>query len=321
MIGLLVFVDVNNLIRLISTISWVELLGATGVLLTGYLLLAIRLRYILFNRPGWWETFYATSIGYMLHITLFIPAILARTVTTGWVTSVSVPQASSGMLVERLMEQVMRLLAMVFVIILLTAQKTHPTISVSGSLIMLIILFGSLFWVLRHGEQVIEFTAGRLGHLKYFSEEQVRRAASGVLEGLEAISSVRRLLVSLLLSCLAWSSFFIFHYLVLDALPLNLPVPQMLLMAAAVLAVMPPSINVMLIIYQVVVTLLLVTFQLADTTTAIIYAVILHLIQMICWIILGRWALIQTKFNFKQLTQTIKQYTDTKRTASAEGEV
>jgi len=79
LIVLLVFVDINALIALLRAINWLELLGAAGVLLTGYLLLTVRLRYLLFNQPGWWETFYANSIGYMLHVTLFAPAMITRT--------------------------------------------------------------------------------------------------------------------------------------------------------------------------------------------------------------------------------------------------
>jgi len=319
LIVLLVFVDLNDLVTLFRAINWLELLGAAGVLLIGCLLLTVRLRYLLFNQPGWWETFYANSIGYMLHITLFAPAMIARAVTTGWITSVSLPQASSAILIERLLEQVMRLLAMMLVIVLLTAQQTHPTISISGSLVLLIVVFGAVFWIMHHRKQVIDFTATKLGHFKYFNEEQVRQAASSMLEGLETISSARRLSVSVILSLLAWSSFFVFQYLVLNALPLDLSVSQMLLIAAAVLAVMPPSINVMLIVYQIVVALLLITFQLTGPTVAITYAVILHLIQMICWIILGRWSLTQTNFNFKHLVETIRQHAEKRQNTSQEG--
>ncbi len=319
LIILFIFVDVDALIELLLDINWVDLLGATIVLLLGYLLLTVRLRYILFNQPGWGETFYANSIGYMLHIALFAPAMIVRAVSTGWITRVSTPQASSGILVERLLEQVMRLLAMALAISLYTAQQTRPDVTIGGSILLLLLMFSAIFWVMHHRDRVVDSLVPRLGSLKYFSEEQIRTTASSMLHGLEAVSSTSRLVTSLLMSWVAWTMFLIFQYLVLTALPLDLPASQMLLIAAAVLAVMPPSINVMLIIYQVAVTLLLVAFQLTDTTTAVTYAITLHLIQMICWIILGRWSLTQTDFKFKELVQAAKQYTGKSRSGSKAG--
>jgi hypothetical protein len=163
--------------------------------------------------------------------------------------------------------------------------------------------------VTRHPDRVVNSIAARLGRVRFVSEEQVRSTAATMLQGLDAVSSANRLIVSLLLSYATWASFFIFQFLVLVALPLNLPVDQMLLISAVVLTVMPPSINVMLLLYQVVVTVLLATFQLTDTTTALVNAITLHLIQMICWIVLGSWSVRLTDLSFSQLIEMVRKYT------------
>jgi len=274
----------------------------------GNLFLTVRLRYILLNKSGRWETFYANSIGFMYHIALFVPAMVARVVAIGMVTPVSMPQAYSALLVERLLEQVMRLSAAILVVLLISSEQTHPTTSVGGTLILLIALFGAIFWTVRHREWVIDSLTFRLTRWGYFKEEQIRSTASTMLQSLDAVSSTRRLLISVLLSYAAWLSFFIFHYLVLAALPLNLSTNQMLLIAAAVLVVMPPSINVMLIVYHIVVIVLLVTFQLTNTTVAATYAITLHLVQMICWTILGMWASRQTGLKRQQIINAVKSY-------------
>ncbi len=134
-------VEVNALINLLKAINWRYLVIATLVLLVGYLLLTVRLRYILFNKTGWWETFYATSIGYMLHIALFAPAMIARVAIAGWVTSASLPQASSAILVERLLEQVMRVSAGVLVAILVARMQTNTEVAVGGGGVALAIAF------------------------------------------------------------------------------------------------------------------------------------------------------------------------------------
>jgi hypothetical protein len=53
----LFLVEIDLLVLLFGTINWFYLMAATACLLGGYLLLTVRLRYILLNRPGWGETF------------------------------------------------------------------------------------------------------------------------------------------------------------------------------------------------------------------------------------------------------------------------
>jgi hypothetical protein len=189
---------------------------------------------------------------------------------------------------------------------LFASDQTYPSISIGGGVFLLAVIFGAIFWIVKHPEQVINRLTSLLDGIRGLSQEQIRNTASSVIQSLEAVSSARRLGVTLLLSSGAWACFLVFQFLVLVALPLNLPTQQMWLIAAVVLAVMPPSINVMLIVYQVVVIVLLRTFQLTDTTTAIVYAITLHLIQMICWLILGIWAQKQTGQSLKLLAHNIR---------------
>jgi hypothetical protein len=216
---------------------------------------------------------------------------------------------------------VMRVSAGVLVAAIVAKMQTNTDVAVGGGGFLLLVMFGAIFVAMRHPEQIANSVAPRLGRVRYFNEAQVRGTATAMLQGLQAINSAGRLIVSLLLSYAAWSSFFIFQYLVLAALPLDLPADQMLLIAAVVLAVMPPSINVMLIVYQVVVTILLVTFQLTDTTTALTYAITLHLIQMICWIVMGSWSVRQTDLSFSQLVQAVRKHASKKQPITEDGNV
>jgi hypothetical protein len=204
------------------------------------------------------------------------------------------------------MEQIMRLLATILAILLFTSKQTYPSMSIGLGVLLLVVVFSVIFWIVKHPEQAINSLASRLGGLRGLSEEQIRHTALNVIQSLDAISSARRLGITFSMSFSTWACFLIFQFLVLAALPLNMPTQQMWLIAAVVLAVMPPSINVMLIVYQVVVTILLTTLRLTDTTTALTYAITLHLIQMIVWLILGVWAQTQTGQSLKQLAQSIR---------------
>ena len=174
--------------------------------------------------------------------------MVARVVAIGAVTPISMPQAYSTLLIERLLEQVMRLSAVILVLFLLSSKQVQPAISVGGTAVLVNALFGAIFWTVRHRKQVIEVLAARLSRWGYANEAQIRSTAAAMLQSLDAVSSTRRLIISLLLSLAAWVSFYAFYYLVLAALPLPLATNQRLLTAAAVLVVMPPSINVMLVV-------------------------------------------------------------------------
>ena len=305
---LFLLIDPGEIIAHLKHIDWTDMVTASIVLVFGYLFLTIRVRYILFNQTGWWDTFYANSIGFLVHIAMFVPAMVGRTVTVGWITSVTVPQAYSALVVERLLDMIMRVLVIVVGITVFATGK-DPLRSVLGNLIVLIVAFSVLYWLLKHREKVVNWLVSLLTGFKGISETQIRDTASDLLEGLDAVGSTRRLVVSLLLSCIAWAAFFVFQFLVINALPVSFSTNQKLLIAAAVLAIMPPSVNVMLIVYQVVVIMSLVAFQLTDTTTATAYSIVLYLVMLFSWAILGGWSYTQTDLKFSQLTSAVKQYT------------
>ncbi|RMF01779.1 MAG: UPF0104 family protein [Chloroflexi bacterium] len=308
------FVDFNLLATAIIAANWKQLLAGVAALLLGYLFLTLRLRYILLNQAGLTEIFYGNSIGFMLHTVMFMPASVARIVTINWVAHVPVARISSGLLIERLLfEQVMRVTATVVAISLFALKERQPGLSAAGGLLMLILVFGLVFWLVHHQDWVVEAVVSRLRKFPQVPEDQVRNAASTMLDGLSVVNSTRRLIVSLLFSALAWCGFLLFYYLVLDALVANVSVMQMLLVATVTLMVMPPSINVMLIVYHVTVVFALSLFQLATPTNALAYAIVLHFIQMCCWLIFGGLSLRRTNLRLQQLVDLVKEYSQKNR--------
>jgi uncharacterized membrane protein YbhN (UPF0104 family) len=127
---LVIFVDVRAVFRLLRRVDWLVLLVSVIPLLAGYALITTRWRYILANKPAWWKTFQADSIGYMVKTISPLPLAVARVATTSGLTSISVPQATSGMVVERLMEVTMRLLTLIVLLTLFAAQKTNTSLSI-----------------------------------------------------------------------------------------------------------------------------------------------------------------------------------------------
>lgn len=304
-----VFVDFTLLAKLIIAANWQKLLAGIAALLLGYLFLTLRLRYILLNQTGWLETFYGNSIGFMLHTVMFLPASVTRIVTIHWITQVPIARISSGLFIERLLfEQIMRVAVTVLAISLFASKETQPSLSAGGGLLILILAFSLIFWLLHHQEKVVEGVVSRLSRFPVVQEVQVRNAATTMLDGLTVVNSIQRLMISLLFSALAWCGFLLFYFLVLDALVSDVPVTQMLLVATVTLMVMPPSINVMLIVYHVAVVFALSIFQLASPTNALAYAIVLHFIQLCCWLIFGSLSLRRTNLSLRQLIVSIKTY-------------
>jgi len=112
------FVDLNQVVELLRLADWRYLAASVIALVVAYILLAIRWRYLLGNRPGFIPSFHSVNVSNLVNSLTPIPEVALRVLITGQGSGMSVPGATSGMLVERSLEQVMRVLA--FLIALLT---------------------------------------------------------------------------------------------------------------------------------------------------------------------------------------------------------
>ena len=112
------FVDLDQVIELLRQADWRLLAAGMGALLVSYVLMAVRWRYLLANRTGFFPSFHAINISNLVNSLTPIPEIALRVLITGRSRDMSISGATSGMLVERSLEQVMRVLA--FLLALLT---------------------------------------------------------------------------------------------------------------------------------------------------------------------------------------------------------
>jgi uncharacterized protein (TIRG00374 family) len=112
------FVDLDQVITLLRQADWRLLAAGMGALLVAYVLMAVRWRYLLSNRTGFFSSFHAINISNLVNSLTPIPEVAVRVLITGQSSGMSIPGATSGMLIERSLEQVMRVLA--FLLALLT---------------------------------------------------------------------------------------------------------------------------------------------------------------------------------------------------------
>ena len=210
----------------------------------------------------------------------------------------------------------MRLVALIFLLTLLATRRADVTSTILSNGGIIVVFIGALVWVTKHQETVVDHVARWLAHLPWFTEAQVRKTAGAWLKNLSYAGSVRHLVVGLLISIVTWLFFLAFQYLTLVAIdpPRATIDHQILITALGVLILIPPSSTAMIGLYHSVVIGALVGFRLLDVSTATAYAILLHLPQMVFWLLAGMWALNQTNIEFSRLKQAAQAHS--KRTKS-----
>jgi hypothetical protein len=304
------FVDVQALLRRLERNEWRFWLGGVALLFAGYAFNLLRWRYLLAGKTNWRPLFQSDSLAYMVKLITPIPIIVSRIVTTGMMTPVPLPQATSGMVVDRLLELLMRVLALIMVLVLAAAEGTrvNATTTILQGLGLFAVAVAGLVWLSRHREAVAGKLAGWLGRLPRLNEAQIRATLDNLLQSLAYSGGTRHLVIGFMISVITWSCFLGFQYLVLLGLLPDLFFRQLLLIAGVILMVIPPSTPAMIGVYHSIVIGVLLGLSLLDVNIAVAYAILLHLPQLVFWLVMGAWALSRANLKFSQLVQAIRLY-------------
>jgi uncharacterized protein (TIRG00374 family) len=295
---LTLFVDVETVVRQLRHADLRYLLFASVALLLGLVAYANRWRVLLSNKPGWLATFHAGNVGHMFNTLIpFRAGEPARVVVLSQNQRLPLTEVTASVVVELLIEQMMRLSA--FIGALAFGVGLEPR-AAGGGVILLLFIVGSLIWLVKKREFVLARFPPYLARLPRVGEARAREVLHNLLNGLTAVSSARKLGLAFFWSFLIWSSFSLFHYLILLALNLELLPGQAVAISLGALALAPPSAPTQPGVYHtfVIGSLVLAGFNLHAVTS---YAIILHALQMFWMISLGSFALSQTGISFKQL--------------------
>ncbi len=282
------FIDLDQVIKLLREADWQLLLAGIGALLIAYLLLALRWRYLLGNKPGLLSSFHAVNISNLVNSLTPIPEIAVRVFITGGESGMSIPGATSGMLVERSLEHVMRGLAFLFALLTgyVIAFKTSSMVFNGGLIMSFLIL---VVWLIRNAERVVSWMQIRLARFKRLDQRRIEKALSDMEAGLRLAGSPRQLTYGWFMSFGIWGAFFVFAYLVLLGLNINLPVEQMVAITMLTLAVAPPSAPGTPGLYQATIIGALSLVAGIDLTLMTAYAITVHILQVIPLLVLGFW--------------------------------
>lgn len=292
-------VDVRQVFATLHEANWLFVAGAALALLMGQAAYATRWRLLLGDKPRWLATFHAANVGQAVNILTRLGEP-ARIVVLGRAGSAKMPLAeiTSSVIVERLFEQMMRLLALGGAIVFGAGLQPSPG-TVGGALAFVAVAFGLMLWLIRNQTRVLEHGPQWLARFPRVKEESARRTLANLLNGLSAVASPRRLALALAWSVVSWGCFAIYHALVWLALPAA-PRAQLLSIALGALALAPPSAPTLPGLYHgsIVGPLSVVGFDGALLTS---YAVILHAVQMALFIGLGGWGVNQSGASLGEL--------------------
>ncbi len=311
MLGLIVvvfvfFVDLRAVGRTLKTADFRFLLLASGFLVLGLVIYAVRWRLLLANKPGLLTTFHASNIGHMGN--MLIPGRVGegmRIVVMGASGQVTVVEATSSFVIERLFEQIMRLAALGGAVVYGVGLQVSPA-TVVGGLGFVALAFVGIWWMVNHQEQVLSSWPGRLAKLPRVSEAGARNGLKYLLANSSAVSQPRQLAAILSTSVLTWACFAAFFYTTLLALPEAFAAGERLAVMLGALALSPPSAATQpgLFHVSVIAPLTAVGFQTEPLTA---YAVLLHILEMVWMIGLAVWGLTQTGLSLNTLWQRNKQ--------------
>ncbi len=300
------FVDLNQVIVRLRLADWRFLVASMIALVVSYILLAIRWRYLLGNQPGFIPSFHSVNVSNLVNSLTPIPEIALRVLITGQGSGMSVPRATSGMLVERSLEQVMRVLA--FLIAILTGYVlaiNSSSILVNAGLIVGFLIMMAL--LLRNAERFVSWIKLQLRRFPRLDQPRVESVLNDMQTGLKLAGGPKQLTIGWLMSFAIWGAFFIFAYLVLVGLNINLPVPQLFAISLVTLAVAPPSAPGTPGLYQATIVGALSLIAGLDLALMTTYAIMIHILQVLPLLILGFWGLMGTNLSLRGLLHKQQQ--------------
>jgi len=294
------FVDVHAVLVQLRRIDWYYGLAASAMLIIGLLTYARRWRMLLADKVAFPNTFHTANVGHMLNMWIpFRAGEPARILLLGQSQAVPLSEVTSSVVVERWLEQVMRLAALGGAIVFgvgleVSAETMLGVLAFSG------ISLAGMMGLVKYRVTILDRWPLWLGRLPRVTEASARRILAGLLDGFATVASTRRLVIAFSWSVITWICFLGFHYLVLLALATDFQPEQALALSLGSLALAPPSAATQPGLYHasIVAPLSLVGYS---TELLATYAIVLHALQMMWISSLGIWGLYRARTSFREL--------------------
>jgi uncharacterized protein (TIRG00374 family) len=294
------FIDWREVWQQLRQADYGYLLLGSGLLLAGLGGYAVRWRLLMRNLPSLRRTFHASNIGHAGNT--FLPARAgeaARIIAISNSDNVSKTEATTSFVVERLVEQFMRLLALGLAIGLGLGVEPSPA-SIGGGIATLVAAMLATYWLLVSRQRVLQHGPRLLSRLPGISPARAQNGLANLINNLDTIATPRQFLRVLLWSLIPWGFFAGFHYFTLLALGDIFGDVNPWLIALGTLAFCPPSAPTNPGVYHafIIGPLLALGFG-SEPATA--YAVMLHIVQSFWTLLLALWGVTRMGLSLRDL--------------------
>jgi uncharacterized protein (TIRG00374 family) len=194
-------VDILAVIRQLRAADLRFLIAASIMFIGGLVAFAVRWRALLGNKPGLLFTFHASNMGHAGNILIpFRAGEAIRILVMGTEKSISLTEATTSVVVERLFEQLMRLLT--FGVAILVGVGLQLSLGAAlGGIGFLALGFGAIAWLVSNQEFTLDKGSRLLARLPRVTEEKARKSISDLYPAL--VRDHLGLLLGLLLPDLA----------------------------------------------------------------------------------------------------------------------
>ena len=293
-------VDLEAVAQHLLTADIRYLIAASLALILGLIAFAIRWRALMDNKPPFMVTFHAANMGQAGNILLpFRAGEAIRILVMGSSKTVSLTEATTSVVVERLFEQIMRLVTLAAAILVGIGIEISPGAALGG-ISFLLLGFGAVAWLVKHQDITLEKGTRLLSRLPRVTEKTAQQSVADLLQNLSAVSKPQQFARILFWSLITWLFFWGFFYLTLLSLGTSFGSEQQLAISLGAMALSPPSAATQPGLFHASIVVPLAALGLnAEALTA--YAVILHILE-IFWIVgLAVWGLVATGSSIQDL--------------------
>ncbi len=293
------FVDVQEMIQVMRHTNPALALAGIVSLLLGIAIIDFRWWYLLSRRTAFKRLLHVTHVSYLVPMLTPIPNYISRVVITSASTDVSLPQATTGMVVERMIAQIMRITTIVLAISL-GAQSELSAASMIRSVAISVAVLIAYLLAIKYATAVAA-AVHRLLTAVRLKPSWTEKITAMMEDALCTNVGMKELLFSLGMTIVMWTFFFFFHFLVILAMPLGLDLQARATIAMGTLALTPPSAPAMFGIYQISQIGPGLILRFGEVDDLLPYSLMLYFIQLVVWMGLTLIGLRALKMRFVDL--------------------
>ena len=301
------FIDMKQVASVIVKANWLMIAVGVVFLLLGIALIDFRWWRLLSKVPAFRRLIHATHVSFIVPILSPIPNIPIRVITTGVGTRATIPQATTAIMVERMIAQIMRIIAFILAVLLGAQAEVNPG-SLLKSFGIAVGVMALFLLAVRYYEKIVAGTDALLRKAPFIKDDWRQKIVTMVYEALAYGGDMRQLILATGVTLVMWALFFFFHLLVIMALPLNLSLGTQLTIAMGALALTPPSAPAMLGIYHVSMLVPMLALKLAPLDALLPFSLLLWGIQAVVWMILTFWGLQALDMRFADLFRIEREF-------------